>query len=101
MDAAASDIQGAPMLTNFFPLLSRLSRDPDAAWPLWRFLNDFSDALWDTHQVDFRQRFSDELQDDAWTAPADSAPDDQSPDSITHGPDDHLSVNDPSEADIW
>ncbi len=109
------------MFTAFFPLLSRLRSDPDAAWSLWLFLNAFSDALWDMHQDDFLQRFSDELQDDPWPAhddhvPDDCAPDDQvpdkpvaddhalddqRPDSMKHEPDDHSIARDLSLADLW
>ncbi len=109
------------MFTAFFPLLSRLRRDPDAAWSLWRFLNDFSDALWEMHQDDFLQRFSDELHDDPWPAPddpvtgyhlpdepvaddqipGDPALDDQRPDSMRHDPHDHSNASDPSLADLW
>ncbi|MBP7866021.1 MAG: hypothetical protein KA419_08715 [Acidobacteria bacterium] len=42
------------VFTAFFPLLSRLRSDPDAAWSLRRFLNAFSDSLWEMHPDHFR-----------------------------------------------
>lgn len=67
------------MITGFFPLLSRLSRDPESAWSLWRFLSDFSDALWEMHQDDFLQRFSETLQDEEWPDPGDPGPEAENP----------------------
>ena len=68
------------MYPSFIPLLSRLSRDPEAAWTFWRLLNDLSDALWEMHQDEFRQRFAEEWQDEEWPVPDDSSPDEQWPD---------------------
>lgn len=89
------------MYASFIPLLSRLSRDSESAWSLWRFLSDFSDALWEMHQDDFLQRFSDELQDDPWLAPDDPDPDNQADVSNAPGCEEPSILRDPSQTDLW